>query len=160
MSPAARRLLARALPVLHTVRKAWWRIARPQTVGARAVVFDADGGLVLVRHGYEPGLYLPGGGVKRGEAPEAAVLRELAEEIGVTACSTVEPFAAYRSEREGKRDTVHLFIVRGAVLAASDSAEIVEIVRCDPAALPEDLSPATRRRLGEVLGGGLAAEAW
>ncbi|HEX2560483.1 NUDIX domain-containing protein [Phenylobacterium sp.] len=160
MSPAARRLLARALPLLHSVRKAWWRIARPQTTGARAVVFDEDGRLVLVRHGYERGLYLSGGGVKRGEAPEAALLRELAEEIGVTAWSSITPFAAYRSEREGKRDTIHLFVVRGAVLATSASAEIVEIVRCDPAVLPDDLSPATRRRLTEVLGGGPVAEAW
>lgn len=160
MSPAARRLIARALPFLHSVRKVWWRIARPETIGARAVVFDEAGALVLVRHGYEAGLYLPGGGVKRGEPPQAAVLRELAEEVGVTAWSSIEPFAAYRSEREGKRDTIHLFVVRGARLERSASPEIVEIVRCDPAELPQDLSPATRRRLAEVLGGGLAAEAW
>lgn len=152
--------MARALPFLHVIRKVWWLIARPHTLGARAVVFDAAGALVLVRHGYEPGLYLPGGGVKRGEPPDAAVLRELAEEVGVTRWTSVEPFGAYLSAREGKRDTIHLFVVRGAELGRSASPEIVEIVRCDPAALPEDLSPATRRRLGEVLGRGPVAEAW
>lgn len=160
MSPAARRLLARALPFLHALRKAWWRLARPQTVGARAVVFDEDGRLVLVRHGYEPGLYLPGGGVKRGEPPDAAVLRELAEEVGVAAHASIEPFGVYRSEHEGKRDTVHLFIVRGARLGRSASPEIVEIVRCDPAALPGELSPATRRRLAETLEGAPRFPSW
>lgn len=160
MSPAARRLLARALPFLHALRKAWWRLARPHTLGVRAVVFDEDGRLVLVRHGYEPGLYLPGGGVKRGEAPEAAVLRELAEEVGVAAHASIELFGAYRSQREGKRDTIHLFVVRGARLERSASPEIVEIVRCEPADLPTDLSPATRRRLTEALQGAPRAESW
>ena len=160
MSPAARRLVARAVPFLHILRKAWWRIARPRTVGARAVVFDAAGALVLVRHGYEPGLYLPGGGVRRGEAPEAAVLRELAEELGLAGWTAIEPFATYASAREGKRDTIHLFVVRGAELGGAASAEILEVIRCSPAAPPADLSPATRRRLTEVLGAEPAAESW
>jgi 8-oxo-dGTP pyrophosphatase MutT (NUDIX family) len=39
-------------------------------------------GLLLVRTSYLIGWHFPGGGVRRGETPEAAARRELAEEIG------------------------------------------------------------------------------
>ena len=41
--------------------------------------------LLLVRSSYRTGWHLPGGGVRRGEMPEAAARRELAEEIGLAA---------------------------------------------------------------------------
>ena len=44
-----------------------------------AVYVDTD--LMLVRHSYRAGWHLPGGGVRRGEAPDEAARRELAEEI-------------------------------------------------------------------------------
>ncbi|MEM9842987.1 MAG: NUDIX domain-containing protein, partial [Pseudomonadota bacterium] len=36
------------------------------TLGVRAIVENAEGQVLLVRHTYTPGLYLPGGGVERG----------------------------------------------------------------------------------------------
>jgi 8-oxo-dGTP diphosphatase len=63
--------------------------------------------LLLVRPSYRGGWHLPGGGVRRGEKPEAAARRELAEEIGLTA-PTLLPAGVIR----GRRGQVHFFELR------------------------------------------------
>ncbi|MES2906548.1 MAG: NUDIX domain-containing protein, partial [Pseudomonadota bacterium] len=57
-------------------------LARGFTLGVRAVVLKGDD-VLLVRHTYMDGWYLPGGGVDRGEALEKAAVRECFEEVGV-----------------------------------------------------------------------------
>jgi ADP-ribose pyrophosphatase YjhB (NUDIX family) len=138
------------IKVLHAFRRLYWYVVRPKTTGVRAAVFGADGQVMLVRHGYEPGLYLPGGGVKSGETPEDAILRELQEEIGMASYDQIEQLGSYENRREFKRDTVHLFVVRGVRAAAVDNMEIREVVSVPEGALPADVSPATRRRLHDV----------
>src|ERR1700690_712037 len=54
----------------------------PVALGAHALIVDRSGKILLARHSYMAGWSLPGGGVGRGEPPEAAILRELKEEIG------------------------------------------------------------------------------
>lgn len=52
-----------------------------------AVIRDAQGRLLLIRRGHEPsrGLWsLPGGRIEDGETDEQAVVREIAEETGLT----------------------------------------------------------------------------
>src|SRR5258708_3641974 len=64
--------------------RVWWRLARPRHEGALVAVYVGPA-LLLVRSSYRAGWQLPGGGVRRGETPEAAARRELAEEIVVGA---------------------------------------------------------------------------
>jgi 8-oxo-dGTP diphosphatase len=63
---------------------------RPQLLVAAAALIDADNRvLVTLRPEGKPlgGLWeFPGGKVEPGEAPEAALRREIEEEIGVTLC--------------------------------------------------------------------------
>ncbi len=51
-------------------------------IGAVAVV-GRDEHVLLVRHAYRQGWGLPGGSLRRGEDPVAAVVREVGEELGV-----------------------------------------------------------------------------
>jgi 8-oxo-dGTP pyrophosphatase MutT (NUDIX family) len=60
-----------------------WRVTRPRTIGVRAVLLDANDRIALVRHSYIDGWYLPGGGVKKGEAIVDALHRELVEEVAI-----------------------------------------------------------------------------
>jgi 8-oxo-dGTP diphosphatase len=55
------------------------------TVTAGALIFDAEGRILLLEHVFRPdsGWGLPGGFLNKGEQPEAALRRELREEIGV-----------------------------------------------------------------------------
>jgi 8-oxo-dGTP diphosphatase len=62
-----------------------------QCVGA--VIRDGSGRLLLIKRGHEPGAglwSLPGGRIEPGETDEQAVIREIAEETGLTvACGSL-----------------------------------------------------------------------
>jgi 8-oxo-dGTP pyrophosphatase MutT (NUDIX family) len=79
-------------------------------VAAYGVVEDSAGRVLLARlsdQTAEPGWWtLPGGGIDHGEHPEAAVVRELAEETGLTV----------RVESLLGVDSQHLTAARGADL--------------------------------------------
>lgn len=59
-------------------------VARP-LVAAGALLFDRDGRVLLVRPAYKPMWDIPGGYVEAGESPLGACIREIAEELGITA---------------------------------------------------------------------------
>ena len=69
--------------VAHFVRRAYWRLRRPTTVGVRVLVRTQHAEVVLIEHTYERGvLYLPGGRLGRETSADGA-LRELYEETGI-----------------------------------------------------------------------------
>jgi len=55
------------------------------TVTAGAIIFDQQGRILLLDHVFRPdgGWGIPGGFLSKGEQPEAALRRELREEIGI-----------------------------------------------------------------------------
>jgi 8-oxo-dGTP pyrophosphatase MutT (NUDIX family) len=66
------------------LRKRLVRLATPNyTVGAVVLLRDTDGRLLLLRQPPGVAWSLPGGLVARLESPDAAALRELAEETGI-----------------------------------------------------------------------------
>ena len=136
---------------------------RPQlSLGVRLVAFDGAGGVFLVRHSYVPGLHLPGGAVDLGESCRDAALREAREEGGLEIAGAPELFGLYWNPTRGRRDHIAVFVARGARQATPRRAtlEIVAAGFHPLDALPDDLSPATRRRLAEVTGAAVPAERW
>ena len=67
--------------------------------------------LLLVRSSYRIEWNFPGGSVRRGEAPEVAAQRELAEEIGLAAYPLI-PAGDACGIWDGRRDHVHFFELR------------------------------------------------
>ncbi len=132
----------------------------PVCFGTNAIVEQADGTVVLVRHRYMPGLCFPGGGVDAGEPPIEAVQREIREEIGVTRLDSVEFLRLYTRKIWWTTNVIALFRVRGAEVNFKPSLEISEIVAADPRAPPADTSPATRRRLAELTGAAPISQFW
>ena len=57
--------------------------------GVHAVALTRERRVILIRLRYAPGWRLPGGGLDAGEDLELAALRELREEIGMTAHGSV-----------------------------------------------------------------------
>lgn len=75
----------RVLP--HSCQRLAVRIAAPKvTLGACAVILDDRGRVLLAHHTYRKRPWgLPGGLVNSSEQPEAGLVRELREELGVEA---------------------------------------------------------------------------
>jgi 8-oxo-dGTP diphosphatase len=85
----------------------WWRMIGQQHEGVVVAVYVGPA-LLLVRSSYRRGWHLPGGGVRRGEMPETAARRELAEEIGLRAPVLLAAGSTCGSW-DGRHDRVHFF---------------------------------------------------
>lgn len=71
-----------AIRVAYAGLRTYWFVFRPRIVGVKCVLTDGDD-VLLVRHTYGSRAWdLPGGTVRRREAPRDAARREMQEELG------------------------------------------------------------------------------
>ncbi len=140
----------------------FWLITRGMTLGVRAIVVDDDDRVLLVRHTYIAGWYLPGGGVDVGEAMADAVGRELLEEVNVELMAAPEMVGFYFNAKTSKRDHVGLFLCREWRQRGDrrPNLEIAESGFFAIDALPEETTAGTRARLKEVLQDGETSLHW
>jgi 8-oxo-dGTP diphosphatase len=131
-------------------------------IGVGGLVEDGRGGILLVRHRVERGGYwqgkwiLPGGMLKVGETIDEGIVREVAEETGLSVEvveSDVDP--TERIVREGARVTLHVvYIVRrvhtpgGKLTPGGDVGEVMWADGQDLAAMRDEIHPDTVKILG------------
>ena len=102
---------------------------------------------------------MPGGGVDHGESAHAAALRELAEEGGVKAQSL--NLIGFYSNARFKHDHIALYRAETwSPCPPHDNGEIAERGFFAMDALPEGVTPGTRRRLAEVFDGAPQSDVW
>ena len=137
------------------------RIRRPVTLGVRAIVRDGRGRVLLVRHTYVPGWYLPGGAVDARESVSEALAREIMEEANIRIVGAPRLIGIYFNRR-GRSDHVVLFDVADFEQTAPKSPdhEIAEARFFALKHLPEGTTQATRRRLKECTSGRPVSDTW
>ena len=145
--------LSLALTAAHKLLKATWFVRRPRTYGAHALALTPERKLVLVKLRYARGWRFPGGGRHPHETAEQAGLRELTEEIGMTAHGRVRLACELEQRVDFKRDCTALLVVEDVHYRPRWSWE-VELVREFPIdALPDDMAPGSRDWIAAVEGG-------
>jgi 8-oxo-dGTP pyrophosphatase MutT (NUDIX family) len=144
-----------AFRLFMTLRVLW----APTAFGVAAAVYDEQGRVLLVRHRYNAGWRLPGGGVGRSEPPQGAILRELAEEVGLVG-GAAKFFALYTRKAGWATVVVALYSIDGAAVNFRPNLEIRDACFADPLSPPEGCTPATLRRLAELTGAAPPSHYW
>jgi ADP-ribose pyrophosphatase YjhB (NUDIX family) len=148
-------------PFTRPVFFALSRLTRGMTLGVRGIALNETGQVLLVKHTYLEGWWLPGGGVDRGETLSQAVLREMREEAGLVSEQRPRLVSIHSNEKFFPGDHVAIFLIEAfAMTERTSHGEIAEIGWFDPHDLPEDTTRATRDRLAEVLGGRPTSDDW
>jgi 8-oxo-dGTP pyrophosphatase MutT (NUDIX family) len=139
-------------PALRRLLHFYWRFARGMTLGVRAVVFDGENRVFLIKHSYVSGWHLPGGGVETGETLHEALKRELAEEGRIELVGEATLFGIYLNSHVSRRDHVALYVVRHFTQdhLPEPNREIIDCGFFEMAALPPDTTAGTRLRIAEV----------
>ena len=135
------------ISVVHAVR--YWTSFRTSSIQGVRIILVKDRSVVLVTHWYAPWTWtLPGGGVNKNETPEAAAIREVKEETGFDVKSLAGEIGKYKGTW-GRGDMVMVFYTGDfeGSLALTPNIEIMGRSWFDIDNLPEELSPANRRRI-------------
>ncbi len=148
--------------IIGKIIQPYWRLTRGMTLGAQGMVLDHDHRVLLIRHGYRPGWFFPGGGVEKGETIDTALKRELVEEAGIVISGTPELYGVYANFEKFPGDHIAFFVIRRWTQPTipSANAEIAEQRFFARANLPAGTSEGTQRRLAEVLGGVEKSAQW
>ena len=124
-----------ALWIAYRVLRVWWFVRQPHHDGAVIAVWLGDR-ILMVRHSYRNCLSWPGGGIKSGEQPADAAVRELQEELGLRVPRESLVFCGGVMERWEKRyDHARIFELRlvAAPALRPDGREVIAAEFMTPA---------------------------
>ena len=146
------RLLHAAVFAFQAVRRSIWFFTEPEAVGVHGVALTPEGKIILVKLSYAPGWRLPGGGKGRAEAPEVAMLRELREEIGLTAYESIDRVTSFAHRPDHRHGNGTLFVIRGVRYRPRWSLEVKQVAQFALEELPAGTARITRQLLAMAIG--------
>lgn len=144
-----------ALKIAHKTRHRWRKLAKPHLSGVSVILRhggeDNAERVLLVRHTYGPEYWsLPGGGMDKGEEPEAAARREMREELGVD-LQELTSLGTLEEELSGTTHTAYLFSAIADGKVTPDGREISKAAFFEPAVLPRKVGSIARSRIAHYL---------
>lgn len=144
-------LLNTILKIVSLFRRIFWKILKPKTFGIRVIILK-DNNVLLVKHRYDGFWYLPGGKIKKNESEESAAKREIFEECKISIDSFERVLGRYKNLQEGKVDDIVILVAKEWKTGETrQGVEIEQVQFFNLDNLPENVSPATLRRIKEFL---------
>lgn len=137
--------------LLYLLYRIYTFFVRPVVTGVRVLLVQ-ERQVLLVRHTYLKGWYLPGGGVKRGETLDETARREAREEVGAE-LRAIRLLGAYSNFELNRSDHNILFLCTDFTADCTHDREIAEARFFPIADLPADVQPGHRRRIEEYAAG-------
>lgn len=131
-------------------------------MGVRCLLISGDNSVILVKHRYQPGWHMPGGGMNPGETTRSALQREVREEAGIDIIGEPKLHGVFFNDAISKRDHVSVYI-------SNDFKKIPNVKLCWEISecrsfpieeLPTDIEPGTKSRIQEALGQRKITEFW
>lgn len=154
-------LRTRLEPFITPFFRVWWRFSRGMTLGVRGIATDAEGRVLLVKHTYRDGWFLPGGGVESREVLVDSLIREMEEEGGVRATSQPRLIGIFANHAAFKNDHVALYQLDAWEPCATQSEyEIAERGFFPVDALPHPMNRGSRDRIAELFKGAPQSAHW
>lgn len=146
--------------IAQMLRLIWWRVAKPDIYGVKAVVLK-DNQILLIRHSYaNRHLYmLPGGGLGHNETVEAAISREVMEETGCH-ISNIRTHGQFCEASKGAKNHITIMVAYTQDTPICDGREIIEAAFFPVNNLPENIAKASFRRIKEIIENRPPAEHW
>ena len=140
--------------ILYLCALIYWNIFKPKTCGVVLMLINDDR-VLLVKHSYKKFYRLPGGSAKRNEKFKNTLAREMQEELGIfLKIDLLKEFGKYISIKEGKKDTIRVFLSRQTIVEKDivvDGKEIASTKFFDIKELPTEISPESGNRVRELL---------
>lgn len=147
------------ITIIRSIRNKILSLIGYRSFGARILLIK-DNKILLVKHTYQPGWYTIGGAVDRGETPLEAIHRELKEEVGVSLLKPPKLFSIYYTNFEKRDDYVALYVGSDYEQEIVHSNEIAEQQWFKLDDLPNDITPATQRRIEEYFNRREISDRW
>lgn len=141
-------VLSRFYRVAYQLARVYWFFVRPRKTGVKCAITRGHE-VLLVRHTYgdRRAWDMPGGAIKRGEAPLDAARREIHEELSLSIREWVA-LGDFFARAEHRNDTMYCFHAAvDDVNPVADGIEIAEVAWFPSSALPKRTGRFVRRIL-------------
>lgn len=139
------------MKIIFFFARIYWKIFHPLTLGVRLMLIK-NGEIVLVRHTYRDGWYLPGGGLKRRETFQDGARREAHEEAGAT-LGNLEFWGIYSNLIGDTSDHEVVMLCESFDLSGNSDHEIAECRTFPLNSLPQGTIGGVRKCVQQYLDG-------